>query len=112
MVYWIAFILLTAVMYICISLIGRFTGGEATSVFGSVRSLFSLPILGLVLASNVIYAISIYYGFIVTENALPISIALGVLLSFVYSLIFIGTTLTLVKVVGVTLIIVGIFLLK
>ena len=112
MVYWIAFIVLTAVMYICISLIGRFTGGEAASALESVRSLFSLPILGLILASNVIYAIAIYYGFIVTENALPISIALGVLLSFVYSLIFIGTTLTLVKVVGVTLIIVGIFLLK
>jgi len=59
MLYWIAFITMTAVMYICISLIGRFTGGEASSALQSVRSLFSFPVLGLILVSNVLYAIGI-----------------------------------------------------
>ncbi len=112
MVYWISFIVLTAIMYICISLVGRFTGGEATSVWQSLRGLISPPVLGLILASNALYAIAIYYGFIVTSNALSISIALGVLVSFIYSCVFLGAPLTLLKGVGVVLVIIGIFLLK
>jgi len=112
MLYWIGFLVLTAIMYVCISLIGRFTGGEASSVLESVRSLFSLPVLGLILASNVLYAIAIYYGFIVTSNALPISIALGVVCSFLYSAVMLGATVTVLKVLGVGLIVVGISLLK
>lgn len=112
MLHWIYFVTLIIVMYVCIATIGRFTGGEATSVLGSVKNLFTPLLLALMLISNMLFAVGIYYGFIVSTNALPISIAIGVGASFLYSVVTLGVVVTTPNMLGLGCILLGIYLLR
>ena len=109
---WLYFVVLIVVMYICIAIIGKVTGGSADSVLGSVKLLFTPLVIFLIFLANTLFAIGIYFGFIVSNNALPISIAIGVVTSYMYSVVTLGVSVTTAKLLGVFLVIIGIYLLK
>ena len=112
MLHWAYFIVIISVMYVCIATIGRITGGESASVLESVRSLFTPLLLSLMLLANVLFAIGIYYGFIVSSNALPISVAIGIVATFIYSVAMLGVSVTGTKLLGIACILIGIYLLR
>lgn len=112
MIHWFLFVSILTLMYLCISTIGKMSGGEAQSVLESVKNLFTPFLLVLVLISNILFAIGIYYGFIVTSNALTISIVIGVVTSFVYSVVMFGVSVTATKLVGLGLVLIGVYLLR
>jgi len=112
MLSWIYFIVATSIMYLCIVTVGRLTGGEGVSVLDSVKQLFTPMLLFLVLSTNVLFAIGIYYGFIVSSNALTISVAIGVVISFIYSIVTLGVSVSVTKLIGLALLIIGIYLLR
>jgi uncharacterized membrane protein len=69
-----------------------------------------LPALVL-LASNPLYSVALYHGFSLSRFAIPMILAIGICTSFLYSLIFLGATFTLTKLLGLVVICAGIILL-
>lgn len=112
MLNWIYFVVIISVMYVCIATIGRFSGGDATSAIQGIRQLFTPLLLSLMLLSNVLFAFGIYYGFVVSSNALPISVAIGVAATFIYSVLTLGVSVTLTKLLGIAFVLLGIYLLR
>lgn len=110
--YWVYFVVLISVMYVGISTIGRLSGGSGESLYSSIVNLFTPLILLLVILTNVLFAAGIYYGFIVSSNALSISIAIGIITAFCYSVLLLGVTITPAKLLGLSFVLVGIYLLR
>lgn len=109
---WILFITLTVLMYLCISTIGKVSGSSSGSVFDSVRVIFRPAVLALVLGANALFAAAVFYGFQVTANAMTIAVSIGVVSTYVYSVMFTGVTVTGMHALGLALVIVGIVLLR
>ncbi len=112
MIQWFLFLFLTVCMYICISTIGKVSGGSSNTLIGAVKGVFTLPVLGLMLTSNGLFAAALFYGFHVTANALTIAVAVGVVSTFLYSVVFTGVTVSVLNVLGLLFVVTGIFLLK
>jgi multidrug transporter EmrE-like cation transporter len=55
---------------------------------------------------------AVFSGFGWTKFAVPAAIALGVITSFVYSAVFLGGAVSLVRILGIVLILAGIYLLR
>lgn len=106
------FALFSVLAYVCISLFGQMTGSGASTLWGAALSaLRPLPLLILV-AGNVFFSMAVYSGLAWTRFAIPAALALGVITSFIYSALFLGGTVTLLKLAGVALILCGIFFLR
>ncbi len=99
-------------MYVCISTIGKVSGGASDTLVGSVRGIFQPHVLLLMLAANAFFAAALFYGFQATANALTIAVAVGVVSTFFYSVAFTGVTITTTNVIGLTFAIIGVFLLQ
>lgn len=112
MVNWMLFILLATTGYVCISIFGRLVGPESTSFLKAVMTTFKPLPLSVVMIGNMLLGGALYYGFLSTSFAITIAIAIGVVTSFVYSSIVFGITITLIKVIGVLMILIGIYLLR
>lgn len=109
---WLIFLATTVVAYTFIATLGRLGGGEAETAWDSVKNLFTPLVFGVMVVGNLFFVVGVYYGFLVTENAIPIAVTLGVLTSFVYSIVTLGTTVTPPHLAGLGLIIIGIYLLR
>jgi len=100
------------IAYLFISFFGQITGSGTKTIIDAVRAVLKpLPLLVL-LIGNVFFAITVFSGFKVTQFAIPAAIALGVIVSFFYSVFFLGGTVTALKAFGVVLILAGIFFLR
>jgi len=109
---WIYFIGLSIVTYIGISLFGKLTGGESqTALQAALNGFRPLP-LAIILMANTIFAVAIFYGLQVTSAAVTIVLSIGVVTSFIFSVAFLGVYVTSIKLLGVLLIIAGIYLLR
>ena len=98
--------------YVLISIYGQITGGNATPLYeAALSALRPLPLL-LIVVGNVCFSMAIFSGLSWTRFAIPAALALGVITSFAYSALFLGGTVTVAKLVGVVLILGGIFLLR
>jgi multidrug transporter EmrE-like cation transporter len=112
MMQWVLFLFLTVCMYLCISTIGKVSGGSSDTLAGAVRGVFKLPVLALMLAANGFFAAALFYGFQITANALTIAVAVGVVSTFAYAVAFTGVAVSLLNILGLLLVVIGIFLLK
>ena len=110
--YWLLFIGLTVVMYVAIGFIGQLSGGESSSAITAARKIFTPSVFSLMIIANLLFAVSIFYGFMVTPTALSVSVAVGVITTFIFSCMALGVTVTLTKVLGLACITLGIYLLK
>ena len=108
----VLFVLSAIVAYTGISYFGQLSGevkgGALAAFFSTVRPL---PLLVVTLA-NMFFGLALYYGFSITRYAIPATISIGVITSFVYSVLFLGASVTVTKLVGVALVILGIVALS
>ena len=109
---WILFIFLTVCMYVCISTIGKVSGGSSSTLTDALKGVFQPHVLVLMLLANGFFAAALFYGFQSTTNALTIAVAVGVVSTFFYSVLFTGVSVTTTNIAGLTFAIIGIFLLQ
>lgn len=108
----VLFFALSFATYFLLSLFGQLTGGSGATLVDSIGRMFRpIPLLVLI-ASNIFFASALYFGFQFSKFAIPMAIAVGVVASFVYSMLFLGGTVSAFKLLGVALILVGIYLLR
>ncbi len=106
------FLLLSFITYFLISVVGQLTGsGSGSLVHHALQVIKPLPLLLLVI-SNIFFAVALAVGFKFTQYAIPAAIAIGVISSFIYSAIFLGGFVTLLRIAGIFLILAGIYLLR
>lgn len=109
---WFAFAIVSIVAYALISAFGQLGGGSGTSALDAALATFKpLPFV-LLLAGNILWGVAIYYGLRVTREAIPAAISFGVVTSFIYSTVALGAPVTLLRAVGVVVILSGIYLLQ
>jgi multidrug transporter EmrE-like cation transporter len=63
------------------------------------------------LVGNMFFGLGLYYGFGLTRFAIPAAIAMGVVVSFVYSVALLGVQVTLLKIIGAAVVILGVVVL-
>jgi uncharacterized membrane protein len=111
MLNWLYFIGLCLIAYSLIALFGQLTTGNTQSAWHAGLSTFKpLPFVIIVLA-NAIWATAIYFGLKNASYALPIALSIGVLTTFVYSILFLHATFSAYKFVGAVFVVAGILLL-
>jgi hypothetical protein len=105
------FVTLGICTYTIIALVGQLLGASQTSAWGAFINGFSpIPAL-IIVATNPLFGLALYYGFSVSRFAIPMILAIGACTSFFYSLLFLGATFTLTKLLGLFVIFAGIALL-
>lgn len=110
--HWIYFIGLAVVGYIGIAFFNRMVGGETQSFYEAITVAFRpLPLI-VMIAANVILGGAVYFGFLATSSAIPIMLSVGVVVTFLYSVLLFGVGVTITKLFGIGLIILGIYLLR
>ncbi len=112
MLVWVKFIALATAGYIGIAIFNRLVGGDTISVFDAMKTALKPLPLTVMIVANVTLAGAVYFGFLATNSAVPVMLSLGVLVTFVYSVLTLGVAVTLAKLLGVALIIAGIYLLR
>ena len=106
------FFVLSLITYFLFAWFGHMTGGSAGTFWQDVLEVLKPVPLIVLLVGNFFFAAAISIGLKVSPYAIPMAIAIGVLSSFVYSMLFLGGTFTWVKMLGVVVILAGIYLLK
>ncbi len=110
MLSWAAYVVCVIVGYIGISVFAQLSSGAVSPVSAFFSAMRPLPLLVATLG-NMFFGLGLYYGFGLTRFALPIAISLGVITSFVYSVVLLGATITFTKIVGAFVILIGIVLM-
>ncbi len=112
MLNWAMFAITGILAYVFLSMFGHLGGGSGTSALGAVLATFKpLPFVLLVLG-NTLWGVSVFFGLQNTGYAIPASIALGIITSFLYSVIVFDAPVTLIRVLGLCIVLCGIYLLK
>ncbi len=106
------FLVFSFAAYLLIALFGHLTGGSPGTFWEDVAAVFKpIPLL-ILLASNLLFAAALSHGFKVTPYAIPASVAVGILASFAYSATILHASVTPLKILGIVLILVGIYFLR
>lgn len=108
---WVLYIGFGVLAYVGISLMGQLGSGPAESVWRAALNVYRPLTLMVMLVANGLWILAVYYGLRQTSVAIPALIALGVVVSFGYSVLFLGAEPTVLKAAGLTLILAGIYLL-
>jgi uncharacterized membrane protein len=112
MLHWATFVTFGIFSYTLISLFAQLVGDKPfTSTYAAFIGGFAIIPALVLLASNPFYAVALYHGFAISRFAIPMLIAIGVITSFLYSLVFLGATFTFTKLAGLVVICAGIALL-
>lgn len=109
---WILFILLAAIGYVFLTIVSSGIGYGSQSLGQSLGRMFSPMLFTFMVIGNVMLAAAIYYGFLASSYAVTILIAIGVITSAVYSVVFLGGVVTLQTILGFLFILLGIYLIK
>jgi hypothetical protein len=112
MLNWALFAVTSVGAYVFISMFGEFGGEASSSAVGAALSTFKPLPLVFLLVGNVLWGVAVYFGERSTSEAIPAAIALGVVTSFVFSAIFLGSTVTWERSLGVAVILLGVYLLR
>jgi drug/metabolite transporter (DMT)-like permease len=109
---WLRFGVLGAVAYVGIALMGYLGAGPADTVWQVIRNAYQPRVVALMLAANGLWIVAVYYGRRETDAATSMLVALGVVVIFVFYALLLGTKLTALKVLGVVLVLAGIYCLS
>lgn len=108
----LTFFILSFITYTLVSLFGQLTGGSDGTFWEDILEVFKPIPLVILLVSNLFFAAALSIGFKLSPYAPSMAIAVGVIASFVYASLFLGGTVTLFRIVGVVLVLAGIYLLR
>lgn len=112
MVTWTLFFVYMVFSYIGFSIFAQMGGGTGTTVLTTITSALRPLSFVILVVSNIIWSITIFYGLKNTPYAVPMLYAGGVIISFIYATLFMGGEVTLLRICGVGVIVVGIYLLS
>jgi hypothetical protein len=107
---WLLFVVSIIVAYIGISIFSQLSGASQTALSAFLSPVRPWPFLAM-LVGNMFFGLGLYYGFGLTRFAIPAAIAMGVVTSFVYSVAILGAKVTLVKLAGAAIVILGVAML-
>ena len=109
---WIYAIIATIISYTLFSYFGLRTG-EVSSFRDAVLAPFSNIIdFALVLTGSAGFGVAAYYALKSSSYAIPIIISLGLIVSFLFSVFFADGKITMTKIAGLGIIIIGVLLIK
>jgi hypothetical protein len=109
---WLLFFVLTIVSYTLISWFSAYAGATANGPLDAFKNVLSPLGLGLVLVANILYGVAMYYGFNASKLAIPIAFSIGAIVAWAYSMVYLGKVFELNDLLGVILVLIGIFLLQ
>ena len=112
MMNWFLLVTLSIATYVCISFVGYLTNASSVSVWGAIQKLFDLKILALILISNIFFVSALYYGFLEIPFAITVAIIIGVITSFIFSVMVYGVQVSFVHGIGLFFTLIGIYLLR
>ena len=109
---WVLFLFLVSFAYAGITYVGQLTAHESASVTETLIRLLKPSILFPMILATMAFNASLYYGFLATPLALSVAVSVGVIISFLYSTLIMSAGVSALKLLGLALIVVGIFLIK
>lgn len=109
---WFAFGIVTVIAYCGIAFFAQMTGGSSTGAWQAFVAIFSPIPFFIILVANMLFSVGIYYGFTVTRYTIPIATAIGAVTTYIYSIVVLGASVSVLKMVGIVVIIAGIVLLS
>ena len=109
---WIYAIIATIISYTLFSYFGVRTGEVNTFKEALLAPFSNIIDFALVLSGSAGFGVAAYYALKSSSYAIPIIISLGLTVSFLFSVIFIDGKITITKLAGLGLIILGILLIK
>ena len=109
---WLLAILATITSYTLFSIFGLRTG-HADSFFKAALAPVSNPIdFLLILVGSAGFGVATFYAIKSSSFAITIVISLGLLVSFLFSLMFAHGVLSIQKILGICTIIIGVWMIK
>ena len=109
---WVLFGITGILAYVFLSMFGQLSGGTATSALGAALAAFKpIPFLFLVVG-NVLWGVAVFFGLRNTSYAIPAAIAVGIMTSFVYSVVALDSSVTWTRLLGLAVVLLGIYLIK
>jgi hypothetical protein len=112
LLYWLLFATTGIVSYLLLSLFGQLTGGSVNSAISAFLAAFKPIPLVLLIIGNALWGVAIFFGLQNTKYAIPVVIALGIITSFFYSVIVLENPVTWPRLLGVGLVILGIYFIR
>ena len=109
---WLLFAVTGVVAYVLLSLFGQLGGGSSNSAVGAFLAAFKPIPFVLLIIGNALWGVAVYFGLQNTKNAIPAVIALGIITSFLYSLIVFENPVTWWRLLGLGLVILGIYFIQ
>ena len=103
-------IILNIITYMLIWLFGKISGNSNT-IQESFFSIFQWKNLSLVILANALFGTTVFLYFKETPYAIPITLAVGGVVSFIMSVIFSGADLKIFNILGIILTVIGVFLM-
>lgn len=109
---WVFSIVATIIAYTLFSCFGLRTGAATTFKDALFTPFSNLIDLSLVLVGSAGFGVATYYALKSSAYAIPIVISLGLIVSFVFSTIFADGRITITKLIGLFVIMIGVLLIK
>ena len=109
---WLLTILLSIFAYTLYSYYGMRTAGATTATAAAFEMVRSWMSFGLIFMGTIGFSLALFYGSKASEFAVTVVIAIGVVVSFAFSAIVGGGLVGMGNLVGLALILGGIYLLK
>lgn len=109
---WLFAIVATIISYTLFSYFGLRTGTATTFKDALFTPFTNLIDFSLVLAGSAGFGVATYYALKSSAYAIPIIISLGLIVSFVFSTIFADGRITINKLIGLLVIVIGVLLIK
>lgn len=109
---WLFTVVFTAVAYTLYSVFGLRVGTSDTVVRAGLAPFTDPLNFGLVMAGTLGFSLALFFGSRASDFAFTIIIALGVVVSFAFSVVVGGASVGVYHALGIALIIAGVALLK
>jgi multidrug transporter EmrE-like cation transporter len=109
---WLLFAVTGVVAYVLLSLFGQLGGGSSNSAVGAFLAAFKPIPFVLLIIGNALWGVAVYFGLQNTKYAIPAVIALGIITSFLYSLIVFENPVTWWRLLDLGLVILGIYFIQ
>ena len=109
---WFFAILATVISYTLFSYFGLRTGAAMSFKQAILAPFSNFVDLSLVLVGSAGFGVATYYALKNSAYAIPMIISIGLIVSFVFSTLFADGRISMTKIIGLVLIIVGVVLLK
>ena len=109
---WILAIIATIVSYTLFSYYGLRTGDAGSFKDALIAPVSNLVNFGLILLGSSGFGVATYYALKSSPYAITAVISIGLIVSFVFSSLFADGKITMMKLIGLSVIILGVWLVK